>query len=82
MSVQALEEILLIAAVGMIVVGLWPGPWRVSINLKAGDEERIKGIKEAIDILEYELALLEPIQPEPRTNRLLRLLRTLVQPSR
>jgi len=82
MSVQAVEEILLIAAVCMIVVGLWPGPWRVSIGLKAGDEARIKGIKEAIDILEHELAVLEPVTPEPRTDRLLRLLRTLVQPSR
>jgi hypothetical protein len=82
MSIQAVEEILLIAAVCMIVVGLWPGPWRVSISLKAGDEERIEGIREAIDILEHELALLEPVEPEPRTDRLLRLLRTLVQPGR
>jgi hypothetical protein len=54
----------------------------VSLSLKAGDELRIKGIKEAIDILEHELALLEPVEPEPRSDRLLRLLRTLVQPSR
>ncbi|HEV8155309.1 MAG TPA: hypothetical protein VGP67_07230 [Gaiellales bacterium] len=82
MSVQAVEEIVLVTAVCMIVVGLWPGPWRVSLGLKAGDEQRIKGIKEAIDILEHELALLEPVEPEPRSDRLLRLLRTLVQPSR
>jgi hypothetical protein len=82
MSIQAVEGIVLTAAVCMIVVGLWPGPWRVSISLKAGDEERIKGIKAAIDILEQELALLEPVEPEPRTDRLLRRMRTLVQPSR
>jgi hypothetical protein len=82
MSVQAVEEILLVAAVCMIVVGLWPGPWRVSLSLEAGDEQRIKGIKEAIDILEHELALLETAEPEPDTDRLLRRLRTLVQPSR
>jgi hypothetical protein len=82
MSVQSVEEIALIAAVCMILIGLWPGPWRVSLSLKAGDEERIKGIKEAIDILEHELALLETAEPEPDTDRLLRRLRTLVQPSR
>jgi hypothetical protein len=81
-SVQAVEEFLLVAAVCMIVVGLWPGPWRVSIGLEARDDERIKGIKEAIDILEHELARLEPVEPEPRTDRLLRRFRTLVQPSR
>lgn len=81
MSVQSVEEIALIAAVCMIVIGLWPGPWRVSLSLKAGDEERIKGIKEAIDILEHELALLETAEPEPHTDRLLGRLRTPVQPT-
>jgi hypothetical protein len=59
-----------------MVVGLWPGPWRLNISVEPGDEHRINAIKEAIDILQQELADLEAIEHEARVERLVPALTT------
>ena len=65
-----------IVAVCLIAVGLWPGPWRLNTGTEHGDDDRINAIKEAIDILQQELADLEAIEHEARVERLVPALTT------
>ena len=65
-----------IVAVCLIAVGLWPGPWRLNTGAEPGDDDRINAIREAIDILQQELADLEAIEQEARTERLVPALTT------
>jgi hypothetical protein len=57
-------------AICLIVVGLWPGPWRLDAGAELDYDDRVKGIKEAIDILQQELADLEAVEQEARIERL------------
>ena len=57
-------------AVCLIAVGLWPGPWRMNTGTEPGDDDRIDAIKEAIDILQQELAHLEAVEQEAGMERL------------
>jgi hypothetical protein len=66
----------IIVAVGLIVVGLWPGPWQLNIGAEPGDADRINAIKEAIDILQQELADLEAVEQQAHTERLVPALNT------
>jgi hypothetical protein len=65
-----------VVAVCLIAVGLWPGPWRLNTGTEPGDDNRINAIKEAIDILQQELADLEAIEQEARMERLVPTLTT------
>jgi hypothetical protein len=73
---SAVEIFGLIIAVCLIAVGLWPGPWRLNTGTELGDDDRINAIKEAIDILQQELADLEAIEQEARAERLVPALTT------
>ena len=73
---SVVEIFAVIAGVGLIAVGLWPGPWRLNISVEPGDKDRINAIKEAIDILQQELADLEANEQEARTERLVPALTT------
>ena len=63
-------------AVCLMVVGLWPGPWRLNTGAEPGDDDRINALKEAIDILQRELADLEAIEQEAPMERLVPALTT------
>ena len=65
-----------IVAVSLIAVGLWPGPWRMNTGTEPGDNDRINAIKEAIDILQQELAYLEAVEQEARMEQLVPALTT------
>ncbi|HEX5196245.1 MAG TPA: hypothetical protein VFW26_03445 [Gaiellales bacterium] len=65
-----------IVAVCLIAVGLWPGPWRLNTGTAPRDDDRINAIKEAIDILQQELADLEAVEHEARVERLVPALTT------
>jgi hypothetical protein len=65
-----------IVAVCLIAVGLWPGPWRLNTGTEPGNDDRINAIKEAIDILQQELADLEAIEQEACVERLVPALTT------
>ena len=65
-----------IVAVCLIAVGLWPGPWRMNTGTEPGDNDRINAIKEAIDILQQELAYLEAVEQGARMERLVPALTT------
>ena len=65
-----------IVAVCLIAVGLWPGPWRMNTGTEPGDNDRINAIKEAIDILQQELADLEAVEQEARMEQLVPALTT------
>ena len=56
---SVVEIVGVIVAVCLMAVGLWPGPWRLNTGTEPGDNDRINAIKEAIDILQQELADLE-----------------------
>ena len=73
---SVVEIVGVMVAVCLMVVGLWPGPWRLNIRVESGDEDRINAIKEAIDILQQELADLEAIEHEARMERLVPALTT------
>jgi CCR4-NOT transcriptional regulation complex NOT5 subunit len=47
-----------------------PGPWRLDAGAELDYDDRVKGIKEAIDILQQELADLEAIEQKARIERL------------
>jgi hypothetical protein len=65
-----------IVGVCLIAVGLWPGPWRLNTGTEPATPTRINAIKEAIDILQQELADLEAIEQEARMERLVAALTT------
>jgi hypothetical protein len=65
-----------VVAVCLIAIGLWPGPWRLNTGTEPGDDNRITAIKEAIDILQQELADLEAIEHQARVERLVPALTT------
>jgi hypothetical protein len=73
---SVVEIVGVIVAVCLIVVGLWPGPWRLNTGAAPGDDDRISAIREAIDILQQELADLEAIEHEARMERLVPALTT------
>ena len=73
---SVVEIFVVIVAVCLMVVGLWPGPWRLNISVEPGHDDRINALKEAIDILQQELADLEAIEQETRTERLVPALTT------
>jgi len=73
---SVVEIVGVMVAVCLMVVGLWPRPWRLNIRVEPGDEDRINAIKEAIDILQQELADLEAIEHEARVERLVPALTT------
>jgi hypothetical protein len=65
-----------IVGVCLIAVGLWPGPWRLNTGTEPGDDDRINAIKEAIDILQQELADLEAVDRQAHMERLVPTLNT------
>ncbi len=66
-------------AVALIVIGLWPGPWTVEIRSGHGNDDRIQGIKEAIEVLQRELDYLEAPEQDPRIERLASSISTLAE---
>ena len=73
---SVVEIVGVVVAVSLIAVGLWPGPWRLNTGTELGDDDRITAIKEAIDILQQELADLEAIEHQARVERLVPALTT------
>ena len=68
-----------VVAIGLFVVALWPGPWTIDIRGDHDDENRVKGVKEAIEILQRELDYLEAPEQEARIERVASTLSTLAE---
>jgi hypothetical protein len=71
----------IIVAIALMVVALWPGPWTIDIRSERGDDDRINGIKEAIEILQREVDYLEGAEQDARIERLASTLSTLAERS-
>lgn len=71
----------IIVALALFVIALWPGPWTIDIRSERGDEDRLNGIKEAIEILQREVDYLEAPEEEARIERLASTLSTLAERS-
>jgi CCR4-NOT transcriptional regulation complex NOT5 subunit len=74
-----LTVLLVVLSVALIAIGLWPGPWTIEIRSERANDDRIQGIKEAIEVLQQELDYLEAPEQDARIERLASSLSTLAE---
>lgn len=73
------ELVAVLFGIGLIVLAFWPGPWTIDIRSTRGDDDQLRGIKEAIEILQREVDYLEAPEQEARIERLASTLSTIAE---